>query len=104
MSRMKMTVPISQGHRRDEIYVGLPWWLSGKESACQCRRHGFNPWSRKIPWRRKWQPTPVYLPGNHNGQRSLASYSPCRSQRVGCDLATELLNNKKVIDEERKKE
>ena len=48
MSRMKMTVPISQGHRRDEIYVGLPWWLSGKESACQCRRHGFNPWSEKI--------------------------------------------------------
>ena len=33
--------------------------LSGKESACQCRRHGFDPWVRKIPWRRKWQPTPV---------------------------------------------
>ena len=29
--------------------AGLPWWLSGKESTCQCRRHGFNPWSRKIP-------------------------------------------------------
>ena len=39
---------------------GLPWWLSGKESACQCRRHGFDPWVRKIPWRRKWQPTPVF--------------------------------------------
>ena len=38
---------------------GLPWWLRGKESACQCRRHGFYPWVRKIPWRRKWQPTPV---------------------------------------------
>ena len=37
---------------------------SGKESTCQCRRHkrcGFNPWVRKIPWRRKWQPTPVFL-------------------------------------------
>ena len=34
----------------------LPWWLSGKESACQCRRHGFKLWVGKIPWRRKWQP------------------------------------------------
>ena len=37
----------------------LPRWLSGKESACQCRRYGFNPWIRKIPWSRKWKPTPV---------------------------------------------
>ena len=42
---------------------GLPWWLRGKESICQCRRHGFDPWVVKIPWRRKWQPTPVFLPG-----------------------------------------
>ena len=33
--------------------LGLPWWLSSKESTCQCRRHGFYPWVRKIPWRRK---------------------------------------------------
>ena len=38
--------------------------------------HGFNPWVRKIPWRRKWQLTPVFLPGEPHGQRSLASYSP----------------------------
>ena len=47
-------------------FLKLPWWLSGKESSCQfrrCRRHGFDPWVRKIPWRRKWQPTPVFLPG-----------------------------------------
>ena len=44
--------------------LGLPWWLSGKESTCQCRRHGLDPWVKKIPWRRKWQPTPVFLPGN----------------------------------------
>ena len=37
--------------------IGLPWWLSGKESACQCRRWGFDPWVGKIPLRRKWQPT-----------------------------------------------
>ena len=50
-----------------------------KEYACQCRRcqrHGFNPWFRKTPWRRKWQPTPVFLPGNIHGQRSLEGYSP----------------------------
>ena len=34
-----------------------PWWLSGKESACQCRRHRFHPWVGKIPGRSKWQPT-----------------------------------------------
>ena len=54
-------------------------WLSGKESACQCRRHRvhrFNPWVRKIPWRKKWQPTPVFLPGESHGLRSLWGYSP----------------------------
>ena len=38
-------------------FCGLPWWLSGKESTCQYRRHGFNPWVGKILWRRKWPPT-----------------------------------------------
>ena len=54
------------------------WWLSGKESACQYKTHGrcqFDPWVRKILWRRKWQPAPVFLPGKSHGQRSLASYS-----------------------------
>ena len=41
----------------------LPWWLCGKESACQRRSCRFDPWVRKIPLRRKWQPTPVFLPG-----------------------------------------
>ena len=52
---------------------------SGKAPACQCRRRkrcGFGPWVRKILWRRKWQPTPVFLPGESHGQRSLAGYSP----------------------------
>ena len=52
-------------------------WLSGKESTCQCRRHRFDPWVGKISWRRKWQPTPVFLPGEYYGQRSLTGYSPC---------------------------
>ena len=34
--------------------LGLPWWLGGKESTCQCRRHGFNPWSRRIPQATEW--------------------------------------------------
>ena len=42
----------------------------------QCRRPGFHPWVRKIPWRREWQPTPVLLPGQSHGQRSLVGYSP----------------------------
>ena len=61
------------------IFYGLPRWLSGKESACQCRRcrrWGFHPWVRKIPLRRKWQSTPVFLPGKFHGQRSLKGYSP----------------------------
>ena len=58
------------------IHYGLPWWLSSKESTCQCRRHRFDPWVGKIPWRRKWQPTPVFLPGESHGQRSLGGYSP----------------------------
>ena len=43
----------------------LPWWLSSKESACQCRRCGFDPWVEK---RRKWQPAPIFLPGKSLGQ------------------------------------
>ena len=51
-------------------------WLISKKPTCQCRRHGFDPWVGKIPWRRKWHPTPVFLPGKSHGQRSLADYSP----------------------------
>ena len=59
--------------------VGFPGGASGKEPACQCRRRkrrGFNPWVGKMPWRRKWQPTPGFLPGESPAQRSLAGYSP----------------------------
>ena len=61
------------------MYNGLPRWLGGKESACQCRRgrkYEFDLWVGKIPWRRPWQSTPVFLPGDSHGQRSLAGYSP----------------------------
>ena len=65
-------------HRR-----GLLWWFSRKESACQCRRHRFHPWVWKIPWRRKWQLTPVVLPGWSHGQRSLVGYSLWDGKRAG---------------------
>ena len=60
-------------------YPGPHRWLSGKEFTCQCRSHRrcqFNPGVRKIPWKRKRQPTPVFLPGESHGQRSLEGYSP----------------------------
>ena len=49
-----------------------------------CRRFGFDPWVGKIPWRRKWQPTPVFLPGESHGQRSLVGYSPqgCKESKT----------------------
>jgi len=50
--------------------------LNGTESASPCRRPGFDPWVGKIPWRREWQPTPVFLPGKSHGLRSLVGYSP----------------------------
>ena len=59
--------------------VGLPRWLrwlkKKKKIHLQCGKPGFNPWVRKVPWRRKWQPTPVFLPGEFHEQRSLAVYS-----------------------------
>ena len=65
-------------------------WLSSKESVCQCWRHGFDPWVKKVPWRRKWHPTPVFLPGKSHGQSRLVGYSPW-----GCKVSdtTEQLSN-----------
>ena len=67
--------------------LGFPGGSTGKGSTCQCRRCAFNPWARKIPWRRKRKPTPVFLPGESHGQRSLVGYSPWGC-RVGHDWAT----------------
>ena len=54
----------------------LPGGSDSKAFCLQCGRPGFNPWVGKISWRRKWQPTPVLLPGKSYGQRSLVGYSP----------------------------
>ena len=57
-------------------FLRASWWLRQERIHLQRRRPGFDPWVRKIPWRRAWQPTPVFLPGESHGQRSLAGYSP----------------------------
>ena len=74
---------------------GLPRELIGKKkiSTCQCRRHrrlGFNPWVRKIPSHRKWQPTLELLPGKSHGQRSVTGYSPwdCKLSNMTEQLST----------------
>ena len=59
--------------------MDFPGGVSGKEPACQCRRckrHRFNLWIGKMPWRRVWHPTPVLLPGKSHGRRSLVGCSP----------------------------
>ena len=69
---------------------GLPWWLSGKRSTCQCVKCWLDPWIGKLPWRRKGQPTPVFLLGESQGQRRLVGYSPWGHKELGM---TERLNN-----------
>ena len=67
----------------EQIYSsrGLPRWLSSRESAClgspllEGRRCAFNPWVRKFPWRRKWQPILVFLPATSHGQKRLTGYN-----------------------------
>ena len=79
---------------------GFPGGTSGKEPTCQCRRfkrHQFDPWVRKIPWRREWLHTPVFLPGESPGQRSLAGYSPQLCKELDMTEMTQhthMLNNR----------
>ena len=70
------------------MHLRISWGLSGKESICQCRRPGFNPWVRKTPWKRKWWPTPVFLPGKSNRERTLTGYSPWGCKRAWHNLET----------------
>ena len=69
-------------------FMGFPGGASGKEPACQCRRHkrhGFDPWVGKIPWRRAWQPTPVFWPGDSPWAEEPGRLQFIESQRVGQD-------------------
>ena len=84
---------------------GFPGGASGQELACQYRRHkgrGFNPWVKKIPWRRAWQPTPVFLPGESHRQKSLTGYSPLGHKES--DMTEVILHEYMYIRERIKKE
>ena len=107
-----MLYSLSRGKRRNDLYriivnthvnvfcfvavpstiLGFPGGASHKEHTCQCKRHkrhGFSPWVEKIPWSRKWQPTPVFLPGESYGQRSLLGCSPWGHKASDMTDATE---------------
>ena len=75
-------------------------FLGGKEPACQGRRCGFGPWVGKIPWSSKWPPTPVFLPGKYQGQRSLVSYSSQGPKGVRYDSATKQKTTVQTIPEQ----
>ena len=73
------SIPQRDGSGSPGVTWGFPGGVNGEESTHQCRRHkrgGYDPWVRRIPWRRAWQPTPVFLPGESHGQRSLVGCSP----------------------------
>ena len=75
-------------HVQKIVHIG---GASGKGSTHQCsrcKRYRFDPWVAKIPWRRKWQPTPVFLPRKSHGQMSLVGYSPKGLQRIGHNWMT----------------
>ena len=72
----KQLVSVKRWMDKDVRFTYTFGFPRGKESTCQRRKWGFNSWVGKIPWSRKWQPTPVFLLGKFHGQRSLVGYSP----------------------------
>ena len=70
------------------FFTTFPGGSDGKESASNEGDPAFHPWVRKIPWRREWLPTPVFLPGEVPGQRSLVGYSPWASKEWDTTEAT----------------
>ena len=101
----KLHLPFSSEHHWTtstwQHSAGFPiGGASGKEPACQGgrrKRHGFDPWVRKIPWRQAWQPTPLFLPGESQGQRSLVGLQSMGLQRVSHDWSDFTAHTKTVI-------
>ena len=84
------------------LTLGFPGGTGGKESTCHCRRHRrceFNPWVRKIPWRRAWQPTPVFLPGKSQdrGAWQATVNGVTKSQTGLCDFTFTFQANSRVF-------
>ena len=78
---------MSEFHSKS-MFINIKFGTSGKEPACQCRRHkrhGFDPWVGKIPWRRAWQPTPAFLPGASPWTKEPGGLQSIELQRVGHD-------------------
>ena len=73
------------------MIFAFPGGTTGKEPACQCKtckRHRLDPWVGKIPWRGKWQPTSLFLPGESHGQKSLVGYSSVDHKELDMTEAT----------------
>ena len=91
-SRLGDESQISKMLIREKVQdLKLTTGIRGKEPACQCRRHKrctFDPWIRKITWRRALQPTPVFLPGESHRQKSLACYGPKGHKELGMTEVT----------------
>ena len=89
--RIRAASPVSPVLQVDSLPQCFPGGARGKEPTCQCRRrkrHGFNPWVRKVPWRRAWQPTPVLawrIPWTEEpgGLRSIRSQTVIISRKTG---------------------
>ena len=75
---VSLSIQCSANCKTFNTLLGFPRWCSGKESANHCRRlkrRRFSPWVWKIPWSKKWQSTPLFLPGKFHGQGRLVKYS-----------------------------
>ena len=80
--------PLEKGLGTHSSILGLPSWLRQQRIHLQCERPGFDPWVGKIPWRKVWQPTPVFLPGESPWTEEPGRLQFMGSQRVGYDLVT----------------
>jgi len=74
--------------KREPSYTVAALVVKNRLRCRRRKRHGFHPWVRKIPRRRKWQPTAVFLPGEPHGQRILAGYSPWGHKELDMTEAT----------------
>ena len=88
---MQPSLRTGKGHRdqMSNTVIKETVWRASRRKL-QCRSHRFNPWVGNIPWRRKWQPTPVFLLVKSYRQKSLVNCSPGGCKSAGHDLLTKL--------------